>query len=88
MSSNYRVTVFLTAVDKERVVQLREVLQRIIKGAGKEPLREIMRRAHGGERMRVYQTNNDKNALEVAQSLIAAGAGVAVEGLKPPEDAF
>jgi hypothetical protein len=84
----YRVHVYMTAVDKQRAAQLREALGRVLTRAGKEPLRDLMRRAHGGERILVYRTNDDRDALAIGQSLTNAGATIEIDGLRPPDDLF
>lgn len=88
MDRTYRVKVYLTAVDRDRARQLREVLGRYLKKAGKEPLRDLMRRAHEGERVLLYESNDDKNAQVVADDVSAHGGTVEIEGLRPPEEPF
>lgn len=88
MTSTYRVQVYLTGLDKERARQLRESLARVLTGAGPKPLKAVMRRAYDGERVLVYESNDDSDALAVAQSLESAGGTVECEGLREPEELF
>ena len=88
MSADYRVKVFMVGVDIELARQLRDALGQVIRGAGKAELKKLMRRAHEGERILVYQSNDDNDAKDVAAKVEGAGAKVVIEGLKPPEDPF
>jgi hypothetical protein len=88
MRSAYRVQVYLTGVDEERAGLLRESLARILHGLGPKSLKAVLRRAHGGERVLVYESNDDRDALAVVQSLESAGGTVACEGLRGPEEPF
>ncbi|MBN1944507.1 MAG: hypothetical protein JW797_02475 [Bradymonadales bacterium] len=88
MNEAYRVHVFLTGVDEEKARQLREVLGRYLKGAGPTILRQIMRRAHAGERVLVYESNSDQDAQAMAEDLMGHGATIEIEGLLPPEEPF
>ena len=88
MSEQYRIQVFMTYVDRDQARLVREALSRIVKGSGKEQQRDIMRRAHGGERVLVYQSNLDADAEDVALRLKNAGAKVEIEGLSEPEEIF
>ena len=88
MNGTYRVRVYMVDVDKSRARQLREVLGRFVRGAGKQPLREMMQRAFNGERVLIYETNSDDDARAVAQSATDGGATVEIEGLQPPKAPF
>ena len=88
MKSTFRVQVYMVGVDKDRAKQLRKTLRFFVPGAGKEAKRDMMRRADQGERVLVYQTNDDEDAKQAAQSISDGGATVEVDGLKPPEEPF
>lgn len=88
MESEYRVHVYMTGLDKELVNELRKRLGRYVKGAGRAQLNEMMRRAYRGERVLVYSTNNDDDALTVKRDIEGGGAVATVEGLREEEDIF
>lgn len=88
MSGKYRVRVFMVGIDPERAKDLREVLGRVVKGAGKQSLRDLMRKAHQGDRVLIYETNDDDNAQEVKRIVEGGGATVEIDGLRPPEPLF
>ena len=88
MKSNFRVQVYMVGVDKDRAKQLRKTLRFFVRGAGRETKRDMMRRAHEGERVLVYETNDDEDAKRAAQSISDGGATVEIDGLKPPEEPF
>ena len=88
MPTKYRVSVYLTEIDKEQANELRLRLGRVIKGAGKATLNDLMRRVYHGERILVYETNDDKDAQSIATDLESGGATVAIEGLREEEPLF
>lgn len=87
-AGNYRVQIFMTGLDKDRAKELRYVLHDYVKGAGNAILRDMMKRAFEGERVLVYQTNNDNDAEAVVRALTRAGAALEVEGLRSDEQPF
>jgi hypothetical protein len=84
----YRIHIYLVGLDKDRAKELRYVMHDFVRGAGKTLLRDMMRRAHEGEKVLVYQTNDDKDAEAVTRALKRAGAQLEVAGLRGEEEPF
>lgn len=78
--SAYRVRVLLTGFQKGRAVELKEVLGRLIRGAGSARLTKILRRVGEGEAVTVYETNSLDDARDIAGRLTRAGARIVVDG--------
>ena len=88
MKAKFRVQVYMVGVDKERAKQLRKTLSYFTRGIGRAAMTDMMKRAHGGERVLVYETNNDDDAKQAAQSISDGGAQVEIVGLTPKEELF
>ena len=88
MSSQYRVHVFLVGFDESRASELLSILKIYHNSQGNEFFKEVLRRAHASERVVIYETNNDIDAMRVAQSFLRAGARIEVDGLAEEEAPF
>ena len=88
MTDAYRVKVFMTGFDTERARQLREALSKVLKGIGKADLKRLLRRVYEGERVLIYESNDDNDAQAVAGAVEGGGAIVDIVGLNPPDDIF
>lgn len=88
MSENYRVQVYMVGVDKELAKQLKHSLSMLIKGVGNERLKAMLREAYEGGRVLIYETNDDKDALSVANGISKSGATIEIDGLSDDDDPF
>jgi hypothetical protein len=86
MSENYRVKVYLAGFDKDRAAELKSILKIHHNSQGNEWFKSVLRRAADGERVLVYETNNDTDAMRVGQSYARGGAHVEVDGLQEAEE--
>ena len=88
MEEQYRVEVYLVDFDKDQASELKEILKIYHRDKGKEYLKKVLRRVKGGERVPVYSSNDDTDALRVCQTLKRAGAKLEVDNLKEEEEEF
>jgi hypothetical protein len=88
MKGNFQFRVYMVDVDKDRAKALRLVLGKVIRGAGRKALNDMMRAAHNGERVLVYETNDEKDAKARAANIADGGCTTEVEDLREPEQPF
>ncbi len=88
MSQSYRVSVFITGFDVSRASELKEMLKIHNSNQGTNWFKDVLRRANDGERVQVYQTNSDADAMRVGGAYARAGAEVEVDGLPDEEEEF
>jgi hypothetical protein len=88
MAEKYRVQVFLVGFDKDRAPELKSMLKIYHNSQGQAWLKEVLRRAWEGERVLIYETNNDVDATRMAQSLLHAGAQIEIDGLQEKDLGF
>ncbi|MCA9565001.1 MAG: hypothetical protein KC561_16000 [Myxococcales bacterium] len=81
MSQNYRVKVFLCGVAKDRASELRSTLKIYKPKEGNEYFKDVLRRAHSGERVLIYESNSDVDAMRLAHAMLRSGAQIEVDGL-------
>ncbi|MBN1947633.1 MAG: hypothetical protein JW797_18355 [Bradymonadales bacterium] len=81
MAGKYYYTVVLIDADRERANELREILGRIIRRAGKARLTSIVKRVLAGEQVPIYQTNDARDAEDKAHLVGIGGAAVKIIGL-------
>ena len=88
MTDKYRVEVYLVDFDEDRAPELKELLKIYHPSLGKETLRGTLRKAHEGERVLVYTSNDDTDALRVSQALTRGGAMLEIDNLQEDQGEF
>lgn len=88
MVQKYRVEVFLVGFDEGRAPEMKQLIQIYQPALGAETLRGILRKVHEGERVLVYSSNNDTDAIRVAQALARGGAKIEIDNLQDEEAEF
>lgn len=84
----YRVQVYLVGFDKERAPELKSILKIYNRDKGNEFFKSVLKRAWEGERVLIHETNNDTDAMRMAQALFRGGAKLEIDGLQEEEDDF
>ena len=88
MTAKYRVEVFLVGFDEDRAPELKQIIGIYHRDLGADKLRGMLRKAHGGERVLVYTSNNDTDAIRVAQALARGGGRIEIDNLEDEEAEF
>jgi hypothetical protein len=88
MSQQYRVKVFLVGFDVERANELKSMLKIYHNSQGEVFFKDCLRRAHDGERVLVYESNSDSDAMRVGRAIANGGAQIEVDGLTEEEEPF
>jgi|GEM_PF-4404779 len=88
MTDRYRVEVFLVGFDEDRAPELKQLVRIYNPSLGAETLRGMLRKVHEGERVLVYSSNNDTDAIRVAQALARGGANIEIDNLQDEEAEF
>ena len=88
MSQQYRVKVFLCGFDEGRASELKSILKIYHNSQGEAFFRDALKRAHEGERVQIYETNNDVDAHRVAQAYLRGGAAIQIDGLEDKDSIF
>ena len=88
MAHGYRVEVFLAGFDKSRAGELKQILKIYHNSQGNDWFKSVLKRANDGQRVLIYETNNDADALRVGQAFVRAGGQVEVDGLPTEEEVF
>ena len=88
MSDQYRVKVLLVGFDEDRAPELKQILKLYHNSRGNTYFKNVLRRAHEGERVVIYETNDDVNAIRMAQAIYRAGGHLELDGLKEDEPEF
>ncbi len=60
MPEKYRVKVYLCGFDTERANELKSILQIYNRPQGQSFFKDVLRRAHAGERVLIYESNNGR----------------------------
>lgn len=88
MTQGYRVQVFIVGFDKDRANELKMILKIYHNSQGNDWFKSVLRRADAGERVLVYETNSDADAMRAGGAYARGGAHVEVDGLAEQEEAF
>jgi hypothetical protein len=88
MSEKYRVQVYLVGFDPERAPELKSLLKIYHNSQGSIYFKSVLRRAHEGERVMIYESNADIDAIRFAQSMLRGGAEIEIDGLEEDEEEF
>ena len=81
MAGKFNFKLYMIEVDPDRVKELRVVLGRMIRGAGKAKLVSMIKRTLAGEPVLVYQTNDAFDAKDKADVFARGGARIKIDGL-------
>lgn len=87
MTNQYQVKVFLCDFDVSRAAEMKVTLKIYHNSQGNLFFKELLRQVKAGEPRLVYETNNETDAKQVANTLARIGGSVMIEGLKE-EDEF
>lgn len=88
MTHGYRVEVFLSGFDKSRAGELKQILKIYHNSQGNEWFKKVLKQTANGERVLIYETNSEADAMRVGHAFVRAGGQVEVDGLQPEEDEF
>lgn len=88
MTHGYRVEVFLSGFDPSRAGELKQILKIYHNSQGNDWFKSVLKRTAGGERVLIYETNSETDAMRVGQAFVRAGGNVEVDGLQPEEKEF
>jgi len=88
MTEKYRVKVLLVGFDEDRAPELKQILKLYHNSQGNAFFKNVLRRAWDGERVEIYETNNDIDAIRMAQAIIRGGGQVEIDGLQEDEPEF
>jgi hypothetical protein len=88
MPQDYRVKVFMVGFDVERASELKQILKIYHNSQGQEYFKDLLRRCHDGERVQIYETNDDTDAKRISIAFSRAGAAIEFDGLQEPPPAF
>ncbi len=88
MPQKYRVQVYLVGFDKDRATELKSILKIYHNSRGEAFFKDCLRRAFDGERVMIYESNNDVDSVRVAQAYARGGAQIEIDGLEEEQDPF